>query len=256
MTRRLVLATLAALALVAVTGCVGGTGPTEAQLTENASYDWETEADATYEVERGGVFDSDSVTAVYEIEGGEGIEFYRRGITRNRPVSVRAVQFRYENGTVADLGRESVTRHSERTEVTPPAESGQLALTMDTRSRSLEVHTTYNGSAEVVLPPGYRVGDFLLSDVRPGGYETEVVDDTEHVRWNEVEDDQLLLVRYYLERDWYVFYGLSAGLLVVGLLGYLYYSRLIERLVQWRKEQGLDVDEDDYDRRDPPPGMR
>jgi uncharacterized protein HemX len=61
-------------------------------------------------------------------------------------------------------------------------------------------------------------------------------------------------VRYYLQRDLYLFGGLLALMLVVGAGGAGYYYLQIRETVRRREEVGLDVDVED-DRDDPPPGM-
>jgi hypothetical protein len=63
-------------------------------------------------------------------------------------------------------------------------------------------------------------------------------------------------VRYYLQRDLYIFGGAAAGLFAAGVVGTLYYRRQIEELRKRREEMGIDVDTDDDDFGDgPPPGM-
>jgi nitrate reductase gamma subunit len=54
-------------------------------------------------------------------------------------------------------------------------------------------------------------------------------------------------VRYYLQRDLYIFGGLLGLIIVVGIGGLLYRRRQIERLRKQRTEMGLDVDTDDDD---------
>jgi len=254
MNGRLLTATTAVFLLVLLTGCFGA-GPSEEALSAEQTYDWNTTANATYEIERGGLFGGDQVKAVYELRGDQSIELFRRRITRTSPVSIRSVKYRSPDGTIREYGEGiRVEEGSQRTTVFAPDDRGKLAMTIETRPRSFELVTTYNGSHEVILPRDYRVGDFLLSDVSPGRYSTTVENDTQRLSWDSIESEEDLVVRYYVKRDRYVFYGLVAGLAVVGLVGYVYYKRLLRRLETWRSEQGLDIDQED-DRQDPPPGM-
>jgi hypothetical protein len=255
MNGRLLSASLAVFLLVLLAGCFGG-GPSGEVLSEEQSYDWNTSANATYEIERGGLLGGDRVKAVYEIDGDRRIELYRRGITRTSAVPIRSLQFRTPNGTVLEYGEGiTVEQGDRRTTVIAPQDRGQLALTIETRPRSFEVVTTYNGSHEIILPRSYRVGDFLLGDVSPGRYQSTVENDTQRLRWESIQGGEDIIVRYYVKRDRYVFYGLVGGLSIVGLVGYVYYSRLLRRLEDWRSEQGLDIEQEQDDGRDPPPGM-
>jgi hypothetical protein len=112
------------------------------------------------------------------------------------------------------------------------------------------------GSYEMTLPPGARVGLPLLSQASPGGYEATVTDGRQTLRWAEL-DGGGVRVRYYLQRDLLLFGGLFAIVASVGLGGALYYLRQIRRLEDQREEMGIDVDYEDDDFGDgPPPGMR
>jgi hypothetical protein len=257
MNGRLLLASGAVLVLVLLAGCFGA-GTSQEVLSQDQTYDWNTTANATYTLERGGIIGGDRVKVVYEIKDERTIELFRRGITSNSPVRVRAIKYRTPNGTVRSFGDSDVfyERKDGRTRLIAPERGGKIALTIDIRPRSLELVTTYNGSHEVVLPRSHRVGDFLLGDASPGGYTSTVENDTQRLYWDNIQGGQSIIVRYYVQRDRYVFYGLIAGLSLVALVGYVYYSRLISRLEEWRSEQGLDIDEEhDPNTDDPPPGM-
>lgn len=257
MNSRLLVASVAVLSLVLLAGCFGG-GTSQDVLSEEQNYDWNTTANATYVLERGGLIGGDRVKAVYDVRNERNVELFRRGITSNSPVRIKAVKYRTPNGTVREYGSSDifVERQDGRTRLIAPERGGQIALTIETRPRSFEVVTNYNGSQQVILPRGHRVGDFLLGDVSPGGYSSTVENDTQSLYWEEIDGGQSIIVRYYVQRDRYLFYGLIAGLSVVGLVGYIYYSRLISRLEEWRNEQGLDIEDDrEIDSDEPPPGM-
>ncbi|MCL7417405.1 MAG: DUF5803 family protein [Halalkalicoccus sp.] len=249
MNRRL-LALVTLVSLVALAGCAGfGSTTSEEGLNEDANYDWDTDADATIEI-TGGEYE-----AVYTVENRSSIRLYES--TRygdDNPIDVRAVQFRYPNGTV--VGMDEIEVEETRSEVTVhlPAENGQLAFTSDTQSRNFATDTFVEGSYEVILPPGYRVDNFVLANVRPGGYETEIVDDQVHIRWDEM-NASAIAVRYYLERDVYLFGGLILIASIGAAIAGAYVYRQIQDLKRTREEAGLDVDVEDDDRK-PPPGMR
>jgi hypothetical protein len=108
----------------------------------------------------------------------------------------------------------------------------------------------------VILPPGYRVENFVLATLRPGGHETTLDEETDrvHIYWDEI-DASTITVRYYLERDVYLFGGLVAVTSIAAVIGLGYVYRQIQQLQRQREEMGLDVDVED-DRDGPPPGMR
>ncbi|KYH25757.1 hypothetical protein HAPAU_24350 [Halalkalicoccus paucihalophilus] len=249
MNRRL-LALVSLVSLVALAGCAGfGSTTSEEGLNEDANYDWDTDADATIEI-TGGEYE-----AVYTVENRSTVRLYES--TRygdDNPIAVRAVQFRYPNGTV--VGMDEIEVEETRSEVTVhlPAEDGQLAFTSDTQSRNFATDTFVDGSYEVILPPGYRVDNFVLANVRPGGYETEIVDDQVHIRWDEM-NASAISVRYYLERDVYLFGGLILIASIGATIAGAYVYRQIQDLKRTREEAGLAVDIEDDDRK-PPPGMR
>lgn len=251
MNRRL-LAVISLFVLAALAGCSGfGSVTSEEGLREDADYDWDTDADATIEIRDG------EYRAVYTIEGRERVRLYQS--TRygdDQPIDVRALQFRYPDGTVVGVEDEGLEVEETRSEVyvTLPAEEGQLAFTSDSRTRDFRTDTFVEGSYEVILPPGYRVDNFVLATVRPGGYETELVDDRVHIRWDEVTADTIS-VRYYLERDVYLFGGLVVVASIGAAIGIARVYRQVKELRRRREEMGLDVDVEDDDRK-PPPGMR
>lgn len=274
-------AALGALALLAASsGCLGILGPGEPDpqaLSANASYDLPTDRDAVIHI------NSDNYTAVYAVgskttgEGSDGspagsFEVYRRdALGTERPRALRALQFwfpngshiEYRNGTAVMVGPNGtvtnttalgVTRTRRRTVVRLPAGSGHLAYTTAKTGKTVTMPTFVEGSYEVVLPRKTSVAIPLIARVRPGGYETTMVDGRVHIRWDSIESGSLV-VRYYLHRDIRIFGAIAAVLATVAVAGVGYYLVQIRALIRRREEVGLDVDVGDDDSGRPPPGM-
>ncbi|MFC4549184.1 MULTISPECIES: DUF5803 family protein [Halorussus] len=256
MNRRLLLG-FGALALLAVTaGCTSGIfGPGEIsdkRLAQDADYDWNTTADVTLNVTSG------EYHAVYEFSNRSKLSVYQyASLGDKQPVEVSAVQFRYPNGTVVKLEQKHVQKKQSRTVITPPSDYGTLAYTAPHRGKSFSTPAYVEGSYEVILPKGMRVGNFLLSQVRPDGYQTELDAETNrvHIRWTEDVTADSVVVRYYLARDLVIFAGLIAVGVLVALAGLAYYRLQIRRLEREREELGLNVDTGDEFDQGPPPGM-
>ncbi|PSP82960.1 hypothetical protein BRC83_07930 [Halobacteriales archaeon QS_1_68_17] len=248
---------LAALGLLAVlvglAGCstiLGPGEPNQERLNEPAEYDWETDATASINVSRS------SYTAVYRINGSTMQVYRTDGLGTENPLSLTGLKFRYPNGTVVNASALEVSKTRKRTVLEFPTEEGQVAFTAPRQGKTFATPVFVTGTYEVTLPPGARVGVPLLSQVRPGGYRTDVQNDRMTIRWNEVETNSLS-VRYYLARDLWLFGGLVALAFVVGAGGVAYYVRQIRELERRREEVGLDVDTEDDDLGGgPPPGMR
>lgn len=258
MNDRLKLATIAVLGMALLAGCLGG-GLSEDTLTdEETEYDWDTDANVTYELERGSVFSGDSAKAVFQIDGDREVELYRRAITNTRSVSIEAVQFRHPDGTVEqydperfaaeDTGRETV--------VQAPEEEGQLAVTVSTRPRQFRLATTASGSVELRLPPDHGAGDLLLGSVSPRGSSTEQRGNQTVYTWDDMSSGDRVAVNYYLTRDRVLFYSLVVGLGLVAVGVVVYFRRRLAALREQRAEDGLELDPDEYDDGDdPPPGF-
>ncbi|WP_135828792.1 DUF5803 family protein [Halorussus halobius] len=255
MNRRLLLA-VASLALLSLTaGCMGMFGPGEIsdeQLTgdENATYDWDTTADVHLNVTSG------EYVATYDFTNRSELAVHQRqSFGEEGPVEVGTVRFRYPNGTVVALGQERVHRQDDQTLFELPAEDGTLAYTAPHRGKTFTTPVYVEGSYEVVLPDGMRVGAPILSQVRPNADDRELRDGRTHLRWGSVTSDSLV-VRFYLARDLTIFGGVVAAALVVGLVGLGYVRLQIRELERRREEMGLDVDtgDDEFDQ-GPPPGM-
>ena len=239
--------------LVGTAGCTGLFGGiSDEQLCADRTYDWNTDAAATYNVTTGGEY-----RALYELENQSTIELYRTdGIGNDRPLQISSVQFRTPDGTVYDCEDIDVSTSRRRTTVELPAEEGTLAYTSSSTPKRFTSRTYTNESHEVILPPDREVGNPLFGNVQPGDYDVDRSGDRIRIQWDGVESESVL-VQYYLERD----LALFGGLVLLAVLGAgaaaLYYYRLIRGLERQREEAGLDVDVDDdeFDD-DPPPGMR
>ncbi|MFC6732249.1 MULTISPECIES: DUF5803 family protein [unclassified Haladaptatus] len=250
--RRRLLALALLVLLTASAGCMGIFGPGEVdqqRLNEDASYDWNTSANATIDV-RSGEYQS-----VYVVSNQSEIEFYERdGFGTERPLEISALKFQYENGTVVNASTLDVSQTRNRLIVGLPAADGKVAFTGAAQGKSFATPTFVTGTYEVILPPGMRVDYVPLAQVQPGGYETRLEDNRVHITWDDVQSRAIVL-RWYLDRDLTIFATAAAGLAIAGVVGAFYYLRQIRVLRERREDLGLSVDMDD-DRRRPPPGMR
>ena len=243
--------------LVGLSGCTGGLfgggGPSEEQLNENATYNWDTNASAVLDINK------NNYTAVYEVQNRSEFElYYRDGLGSETPLQIRALKFQYRNGTVVDASALNVSTANSRTVVELPARFGKIAFTTGKNMKSISTPLfVEGGSYEVILPPGGDVDLPLLANVNPGGYSRIADGDRVRVRWEEVERGPVA-VRFYLERDLLIFGVLGGILVIVGLVGGAYYLRQLREIESRRDEVDLDVDTGDDDEFDdgPPPGMR
>lgn len=255
-------ALLGVLALVALSGCTGLFGAEEvdpAQLNQNASYDWESEQNATILINR------TSYEAVYQLRNNSTFTVYTRDdLGREQNVPIRALRYRYPNGTVVSPANSSLSANRTGSQTTislPDNGTGQVAYSAPRSGKAFATPTYLNGdSYAVTLPPNARVGIPLLSQVTPGGYETAVDQTTDRmtVTWSEPVTANGLRLRYYLERDLYIFGGLALIAVVVGTAGTVYYWRQLQEVRRRRQEAGIDIEtgEDDDPRdRGPPPGQ-
>jgi hypothetical protein len=287
--RRLAAGVVLLGALLALGGCTSVFGPGSVQsgaLAEDpgSPYDWTEDADGYIEVNK------NNFTSVYAVgnrttgsrEAGENFTmglYTRDALGTDQPVDPTALQFRYENGTVlryqetddgnANLvmlkegetidvpdSKLAVSKSRRRTTVRLPTnETGKLAFTTPKNGKQVATPTFVEGSYEMVLPEGARVGLPVLAQVQPTRTSAERIDGNVHVRWDSVSRARSVLVRYYLQRDLFLFGGLVALMLVLGTGGALYYYLQIRETVKRREEVGLDIDIEDDDGRDPPPGM-
>ncbi|MFB6153772.1 MAG: DUF5803 family protein [Halodesulfurarchaeum sp.] len=233
---RRALAVLGVLGLVIVAGCTGGV-VTEEALSAQETYEWNTKATVTVDVAGG------SYEAVYHLRNRSTIELYRPGrLGGTQPVPIRAVKFRYPDGRIVNASAIEVTEEGSKTVVNLPQENGSFAYSVETNPGRLFVPVVVNGSYEVILPPGARVGFPILGSVDPGGYEKDFVSDRVHLRWNTI-DAADIAISYYLQRDLYLFGGLLALLSLIAGGGVLYFRFQIKNLEQAREAVGLDLEE-------------
>ena len=215
------LAAAALLLLVASAGCASllpGSGEVDREaLAENATYDWDTEADVTLNV-TGGYYH-----AVYRVDGRGtiGLSAFER-FNERVPLDVSAIRFRYPNGTVVGPSAIGVERNESYTVVTFPDDEGQFAYRVPIRGKEVYMATAASGSYEVILPPRTDVQYPLLGRVMPGGYDRTVEDGRVHLRWDELTDDRLV-VQFYLVRDLWVFGGLVLLGTLLATVGLTYF---------------------------------
>ena len=260
MNRRLLLAA-GCLALLALTsGCLGiGTGPVSEDTLDSdpaEAYEWETDRAAHITVQENTQF-----RAVMEVNRSTVDLFRRDGFGGSNALSVEAVRYRYPNGTIitgSELrergGEVRETRDETVVELPPGTEGrGTLAFTSSGTPKRFTLPTYVEGTYEVVLPENRNIDFPVFGQVSPGNYET-VRDDRGRVKvvWAEPVTADTVSVRYYLQRDLYIFAGVLGAIVLVGIGGLLYRRRQIERLRKQRLEMGVDVGTDDDDE---PPGL-
>jgi hypothetical protein len=282
---RRVLAAVALVSLLALTGCAtffGDEAGNPSDLSANATYDFDTDRDGYI------VVNGDNYTAVYDVSArtNETIDLYTTdSLSVEQPLAIRGLQYRYANdtrfpdgtllryvganatdanatnatrvypnGTTESVGALRVSTTRKRTTVTLPDEPGRLAFTAPKDGKELAIRPPVNGSFELLFPPDTDARLPLLSQVRPSNDDRRLVDDRVHLTWQEL-DTSVLIVRWYLDRDLWLFGGLALVGIAVGLLGAGYYYLQVRRARQRREAEGIDVDYDDDDRREPPPGM-
>lgn len=272
MTRRRRLLAVAGLAvMLSLSGCLGilGGGSVSDERLDatppGGAYDWNASVDADRDAHIT-IYENASFAAIYAVDGNE-IELYRRdGLGGRNPLDVRAIRYRYPNGTVITgtelRERGAIEQTRDVVRITFPGEGDtegdRVAVTAGSTPKRFALPTYVKGSYEVVLPPNREVSLPVFGDTSPGGATTSVDDaDRLHVVWDDVQTNSVV-VQFYLPQDVQIFGAVFAVFTVVGLGGLYYYRRQIEALREQREDLGLDVDTDtdDLDDDDPPPGMR
>lgn len=271
--KRRVLAVGGLVLLVFLSGCtlIGSGGEvSEEDLTQEATYDWERNATASFNVTTAPLlsFSSNEYQAVVETDNTSTLEIYRQSVFRgDRPVSIEALQFQYPNGTIITADEHdnlTAFEESDETVIEVPAEAGKVAYTSDWGGatawggspRTFRVPNFVDGSYEVTMPDGSRADIPLMSATRPSGSESSIENNRLTLYWD--DPGSTISVRYYHERDLYIFGSLFVVGVVLAIGGGAYYYRSIQQAREKRKEVGLDVEEeqDDFDKKRPPPGMR
>lgn len=251
MRRRLRLAAALALVslMIATAGCSAIFGGIDDDtLDASGEYDdlRESDADVAIDVE-GGEF-----RAVYDLNDTDELSLYRSGLYADDPLEIRAVRYWHPNGTELTGSEIDVNQDRSSTDVSVPDGNGTLAFSGEAGAKTFSLPAYVSGSYEVTLPRGQRTDNFFFGDVNPGGYDREIVNDRERITWDDL--NSTISVRYFLNRDIYLFAGLVGLVAVLGgaALSVTYFK--VKRLRERREEMGLDVELEDGDD-GPPPGM-
>jgi hypothetical protein len=252
-------AVLALVAVIFLSGCAlfSGGEIDESQLTGDQEYDWDTNATTTINLSAS----SNSYATVVDIEGQSELGVYREDTFRGETsVPIEALKFQFANGTVVNATHPGLgaSRGSDQTTIRIPAENGSVGYTAPRSNKGWTGPVLVDGSVRIDLPKGTRVGLWGLSRVSPTPDENTVDNDRATLRWDEMEAGDPISLRYYLVRDLYVFGGLFALVISLGIGGVTYYYRQVRRAQRKREDVGLDVEMDDDDVGDdgPPPGMQ
>ncbi|MFW6385235.1 MAG: DUF5803 family protein [Halodesulfurarchaeum sp.] len=228
-------AVLGFLALLLLAGCTGGVVSDQA-LQESASYEWDT--DATVTVTAG----DDTYQAVYDLENQSEVElFHRDDLGGENPLPIRAIQFRYPNGTVVNASAMTVDESDRRTVVTMPQSEGKFAYTAEYRAGEMFIPVGASGNYEVILPPGARIGVPVIGAAEPAGYDKTIRNDRVHVEWGNPADDAIT-ISYYFQRDLYIFAGLLGVLALLTVIGLAYFRLQIGSLKSEREAEETDVE--------------
>ncbi|MFC7072848.1 DUF5803 family protein [Halovenus rubra] len=241
---RRVLALLALAALVFLSGCtLFGNDLDEDDLLGDKTYDWESNATATYNL----TYSSDSYATVLDLGNRTELSLSESDLIRGEEsVGIGNLKFQFKNGTIVNATYSNLTasRGSDKTKITVPATNGTVAWTSQRSGKQWTASVLANGSHKVHLPGSARVGIPFLSQTGPDPDRSTVKDDRVTLFWSQL-DDGSISVRYYLVRDLYLFGGM-AGLGMILLLGIsLYYFREIRSARKKREEVGLDVEQED-----------
>lgn len=221
--------------LIGLTGCLGG-GIDQEALAENQTYDWETDADVTFNVTGG------SFHAVHSVQNGSVVTAFRdTEFQGEQPISISAVKFRYENGTIVGAEEIEVEQTGGRTLIRPPDGTGQLAYSARSRPKDFQIGLNRTGSYEVILPPKMRIGVPFMGMISPGGAELSVSNDRTHLYWESLEDGNIDL-HYYLERDFWIFAGIVGMGILGGIAVVIYFRVQIRQLRRRIERSGLDIE--------------
>lgn len=247
MNRRRALAGVLLVAFLALAGCSSVLGPDSVDqnaLAENETYDWSSNANASINVT------GSEYEAVYNVDNQSQFAVHSRdGLGREGPLAISALRFRYPNGTIVGPSSPALnaTNQQERTVIGLPARNGELAFSAPAQGKRFSTQAFVTGTYDVTIPKGMRVTYEPLAHVSPGDYETTRTETGRvRIRWADVQSNAVS-VRYYLARDLYIFAAGAAVLVVVALVGALYYLRQIRELERRREQAGPDVDTGEND---------
>jgi hypothetical protein len=247
MNRKRVLACCLVVAFISLAGCSSILGPDSVDtsaLRQNETYEWQTGVNASINV-TGAQYE-----AVYNVSNASKFDVHSRdGLGRERPLSISSLKFRYPNGTVVTAASPALnaTNQEKQTVISLPARNGKLAFSAPAQGKRFSTRTFVSGTYEVTIPKNMRVEYFPLARVSPSGYETtRTANGRVRIHWDNVQSNAVI-VRYYLQRDLYIFAGGAAVLVLVALVGVLYYLRRIRELERRRREAGPSVDTGDSD---------
>lgn len=254
---RRILALTALVVLVFLAGCsaLGGNSIDEDDLLENQTYQWDSNATATYNLS----VSSDAYAAVVSVGNQSELTVYRSTPFRgDQSIGIESLQFQFQNGTVVNATHANLTadRGSEETTLELPARNGTVAWTSGRDGKRWSTPAFVEGSYRVDLPESARVGIPFLSQTSPNADRSTVEDDQMTLYWDEI--DSSISVRYYLVLDLYIFGSIALIAALFGVGGTVYYLREIRAAREKREDIGLDMEYDSDDAGDdgPPPGMR
>lgn len=227
---------------------LGGEKPTNnANGNGSTQYTWNTSADATL------TLDTDQYRSVYKLDQRKLTVYTHGSFGQEQSVELKAVKYRYPNGTVIALDEKksfNIDKSRKRTTIHVPNSNGSVAFVTEKSGRSISVPVFLEPgkldgpSYEIILPPNTGVSVPFLSSIHPGGYETKSIDGRIHVTWESVESKSIS-ARYYLNQDLLIFSSIASLLIVIGLIGAVYYLVQIRKLAQLRKNVGFDIDAKD-----------
>ena len=254
--RTLAVAGLAVFVFLSGCSVFGGGEIDEEDLLGEQEYNWDENATASYDLS----VSSSSYTGVVSVGNQSTLTLYRStAFQGDQAVSVEALQFRFQNGTVVNATHPGLTatERSDETELGLPERNGTVAWTASRSGKQWSTPVYVDDSHQVQLPNSTRVGIPFLSQTSPSADRSTVEDDQMILFWED-PDSSSLSVRYYLVRDLYIFGSIGILSLVLGVGGTIYYLREIRDAQRKREAVGLDIDYDDDDFGDdgPPPGMR
>lgn len=250
--KRLALAVLALAFLAVTAGCSSpfSSAPSDDTLDEDAPYEWNASADVYVNIT------GPEYHAVYDVAAFEGTEFemWLPGLDSRNPLSISALRYRYPNGTIVKGSELDVEESGGATVVTLPTSRGKLAFTASTGNKRVTIPTYMEGSYHVVLPKDTRASFPLFGDVSPSPDDSRVDESTNRVHMDFEQVTRTLSIKWYLQRDIWIFGAIVAILGVITVIGVSYYLYQLKLLEQQREDLGLDITDED-DGRDPPPGM-